>query len=210
MQPAGQFEICNAPDTMSAIYSPEGAFLGSMSTKRIETLSQAYRHTTSPEPGDFPQAIAKLIARCKYESKSGTHSVANKNCYTAPPSLTTALISALGATAELFATPFDLNPKLKYYSAPCAEDAEFGAHPDAFIWQGSCYCHPERAFSHLIPGWIGPVAFIKWEKAHSPFDTKAVLVHFSQGPKRVGMVLVCEHTRRLQAKSIIWQHVQCC
>ena len=39
------------------------------------------------------------------------------------PSLTTALVSALGATTELFATPFDFNPKMKHYSAPFAEDA---------------------------------------------------------------------------------------
>ena len=139
VQPTGQFEIYNASGTMSAIYSPEGAFLGSMRKKRIETLAQAYRH----ELDDFPQAIAKLITRYKGGSKSGTHTVAYKNCYTAPPSLTTALISALGATTELFATPFDFNPKMKHYSVPFAEDGEFGAHPDAFsfIWQGSCYCH---------------------------------------------------------------------
>ena len=57
-----------------------------------------------------------------------------KNCYSAPPSLMTALISALGATTELFATPFDFNPNMKHYSAPFAEDAEFGAHPEAFFF----------------------------------------------------------------------------
>ena len=46
-------------------------------------------------------------------------------------SLTTALVSALGATTELFATAFDFNPKVKHYTAPFVEDAEFGAHPDA-------------------------------------------------------------------------------
>ena len=53
VQPTGQFETYKASETMSAIYSPEGAFLGSMSTKRIETLSQAYQNTTSPELTDF-------------------------------------------------------------------------------------------------------------------------------------------------------------
>ena len=109
---------------MSAIYSPECAFLGSIREQRIETLAQAYRN----KMGDFPQAIAKLIARYKDGSKAGTHTVAYKNCYTAPTSLTTALISALGVTTELFATPFDFNPKMKHYSAPFAEDGEFGAH----------------------------------------------------------------------------------
>ena len=61
VQPTGQFEIYNVSETMSAIYSPEGAFLGSMRKKRIETLAQAYRN----ELGDLPQAIAKLIARYK-------------------------------------------------------------------------------------------------------------------------------------------------
>ena len=86
VQPTGQFEICDASETMGAIYSPEGAFLGSMRKKRIETLAQAYRK----EVGDFPQAIAKLIARYKDGSKAGTHTFAYRNCYTAPPSLTTA------------------------------------------------------------------------------------------------------------------------
>ena len=85
---------------------------------------------TSPELVDFLQAIAELIARYKDGSKSGTHTVTYKNCYTAPPSLTNALISALGAATELFAAPFDFNPKMKHFSAPFAEDAEFGAHPD--------------------------------------------------------------------------------
>ena len=71
VQPTGQSEIYNASGTMSAINisSPEdaleGAFLGSISTKRIKTLLQAYRNTTSPEPGDFQQAIAKIVARYK-------------------------------------------------------------------------------------------------------------------------------------------------
>ena len=87
---------------MSAVRSPEGAFTGSMRTKRIDTLLQAYRTTTSSELGDSPQMIAELVARYKDGSKSGAHNVAYKSCYTAPPSLTTALISALGATAVLF------------------------------------------------------------------------------------------------------------
>ena len=60
--------------------------------------------------GDFQQAIVKLIARYRDGSKSGAHTFAYKSCYTAPPSLTTALISALGATTELFVMPFDFNP----------------------------------------------------------------------------------------------------
>ena len=79
VQPTGQFEIYDASETMSAIYSPEGAFVGSMRTKRIETLAQAYWKEVS----DFPQAIAKLIARYKDGSKAGIHTIAYKNCYTA-------------------------------------------------------------------------------------------------------------------------------
>ena len=40
VQPTGQFEIYNASETMSAIYSPEGALLGCVSTKSFETLLQ--------------------------------------------------------------------------------------------------------------------------------------------------------------------------
>ena len=54
-----------------------------------------------------------------------------KDRYTAPPSPATALISALVTTTVVFATPFDSDPKMKHYCAPFAEDAEFGAHPDA-------------------------------------------------------------------------------
>ena len=66
------------------------------------------------------QALAKLIARYKNGSKSGAHTVAYKNCYTTLPSFTTALITSLGATTELLATPFDFNPRMKQYSAPFA------------------------------------------------------------------------------------------
>ena len=114
VQPTGQFDVHNASATMSAIYSPEGAFFGSISTKRIQTLLQAFPTRTSPEPGGFPQAIAQLIARYKDGSKSGTHHVAYKNCYTVLPSLTITLISALGVTTELCAKPFDFNPKIKH------------------------------------------------------------------------------------------------
>ena len=101
-----------------------------------ETLLQAYRNTTSSELGDIPQAIAKLIARHKDGSKSGPHTAAYKNCYcyTAPPSLTAALINALVAPTELSATPSDFILNVKHYSAPFAEDAEFGAHPDTYFF----------------------------------------------------------------------------
>ena len=55
VQPTSQCKIYNASETMSAVYSPEGAFLGSMSTKRIEILLHAYRITTSSGLGDFLQ-----------------------------------------------------------------------------------------------------------------------------------------------------------
>ena len=130
-------------------------------------MAQAYRN----ELGDFSQAIAKLIARYKDGSKSGTHTVAYKNCCTAPPSLTTALISALGATTELFARPFDFNPKMKHYSAPFAKDGEFGAHPDAFsfIWQGSCYCHPEPSDAQMLKT-------LRWALACASIQTEPLLV----------------------------------
>ena len=134
LQPNNQSEIYHASETMSATYGIEDAFLGSMSARRIETSLQAHRNTTSPEVGDFLQAVAKLIARYK----DGTHTVAFKikNCYTATPSLTTDLISALGATSEQFAMPFDFNPKMKHYSAPLAEDAEFGLTQMRFLSSG--------------------------------------------------------------------------
>ena len=94
-----------------------------------------------------------------------------KNCYTAPPSLTNALISALGATTELFATPFDANPKMKYFSAPFAEDAEFGARPDSisFIWQGSCHCHPEFSDVQMLKT-------LQWALACASIQTELLLV----------------------------------
>ena len=111
VQPAGQFKIYHASETISAVYSPEGEFFGSMRTKRNETLLQAHQNTTSSELCDFLKAIADLIAGYRDGSKFGSHTVADKDCYTALPSLTTALISALGATTGLSATLFDFNPK---------------------------------------------------------------------------------------------------
>ena len=98
-------------ETISTVYSPEGAFIGSMRTNRIETSLQAYRDTTSLELG--PQARAGFNARYKNGSKSGSHCVACKNFYTALPSLATALISALGAKTESSASPFIFNPEKK-------------------------------------------------------------------------------------------------
>ena len=71
---AGQFDIHNASETMSAIYSPEGASLGSMRTKRIETMK--HKQLTESVPAD-PQAIAELIARYSDATKSGTPIVAS-------------------------------------------------------------------------------------------------------------------------------------
>ena len=170
VQPTGQFEIYNASETMSAIFSLDGAFLGSMRKRTIEALAQAYRN----ELGDFPQAIAKLIARYyryKDGSKSGTHTVAYKNCYTAPTSLTTALSIALGTTTELFATPFDFNPEMKHCYVPFAEDIEFRAHPDAFsfMWPGSCYCHPEPSNAQMLKT-------LRWALACTSIQTEPLLV----------------------------------
>ena len=111
VQPTGQFEIYNASEPMSAVYSPEGAFLGRMRIKRIETLLRTYWNTTSSELCDFPPAIAKLIAEYKEGSKSGIHNVAYKNCYTAPP-------SALGASTDIFASSFGFNPKYEALLCP--------------------------------------------------------------------------------------------
>ena len=41
VQSIGQFQAYNASETMGAIYSPKGLFLGSMRTKRLETLRPA-------------------------------------------------------------------------------------------------------------------------------------------------------------------------
>ena len=111
------------------------------------------------------------MAKHKDGSKSGAHNVAYKNCYTAPPSLTSALISALGATTELFATPLDFSPKMKHYSAPFAKHAVFGAHPDAFpfIWQGNCYCPPEPSDARMLKT-------LRWALACVSIQTEPLLV----------------------------------
>ena len=48
---------------------------------------------------------------------AGSDSVAYKNCYTTPSTLTTALIIVPGAMTGLLASPFDSNPKMKHYWA---------------------------------------------------------------------------------------------
>ena len=79
--------------------------------------------------------------------------------------------SALGAITELFATPLNFNPKMKQYSAPFAEDGEFGARPDAFsfIWQGSCYCHPEPSDAQMLKT-------LRWALACASIQTEPLLV----------------------------------
>ena len=81
--------------------------------------------STSPQQGSS--------THCNDRSRLEYHSVAYMNCYSTPSSLKTALISALGATTEKFASAIACNPKMKHYCIPIAGDAEFDAHSDAFL-----------------------------------------------------------------------------
>ena len=79
------------------------------------------------------------------------HTVSYKNGYTSPISLTLPLISALVAT-ELIASTLDINLGVKRICASFVQGAGCSADANdfSFIWQGSCYYHPEtsRAFGY--------------------------------------------------------------
>ena len=85
-------------------------FSGSMSTKRTETLLQAYRNTTSPELGDFLPAKLNSLLDTRMDPNLG-HILLPTRIATLLRQASTALINALGATTELWAMPFDVNQK---------------------------------------------------------------------------------------------------
>ena len=60
---------------------------------------------------------------------------------------------------------------MEHHSAPSAEHGESGAHPDAFsfIWQGSCYCHPEPTDAQMLKT-------LRWALACASTQTEPLLV----------------------------------
>ena len=111
VRPTGEFELYNISDKLSAVYSPDGRFQGSINSARLSTLSQAYTDRTYHKAGSFPQALASLLARYKDGHGSGHHTVPHKHCLSAPVGLVNKLIAALSITPELLASPLDFNPK---------------------------------------------------------------------------------------------------
>ena len=78
----------------------------------------------------------------------------------------------LRCKTELFATPLVFNQTMRHCCAPFAEDAEFGAHPDAFSFiqvQGSCYCHPEPSDNQMLKT-------LRWALACASIQTEPLLV----------------------------------
>ena len=120
------FSYQNASETVCAICSPLGAFLGSMRTERIRTFQ--LRHYGSLDLDDFGSLLDTRMAS----------------------SLTSALTIILDAMSV--ASPFDFNLKMKHCCVSMAESAELCAHLDAFsfVWQGSGYCHPESLHGQML------------------------------------------------------------
>ena len=145
-RPTGEFEVYTLSGKLSAVYSPDGRFQGSINSARLSTLSQAYTDRTDHKAGNFPQALASLLARYKDGHGSSHHTIQHKHCLSAPTGLDNKLTAALSITTELLALPLDFNPNMKSYCAPFEEDVDFNAHRDAFSFmsKGSCFCHPER------------------------------------------------------------------
>ena len=104
-RPTGEFEVYTLSGKLSAVYSPDGRFQGSINSARISTLSQAYADRTDHKTGNFPQALASLLARYKDGHGSGNHTIQHKHCLSAPTGLVNKLAAALSLTTELLASP---------------------------------------------------------------------------------------------------------
>ena len=124
--------------------------------------------------GDLPQAVAEPIARHKDETKSWITFCCYKKRYTIPSSLTTALISTLGALTELLASIFKFNPDMKHYCAPFAEHAEFGAHPYAFCSSGRAAAAVTRSPSDAEGPLLGSRI---WQHPGEPVIVTPLLPH---------------------------------
>ena len=87
-----------------------------------------------PAPtGGFPQTLASLNSLLDTTMNPNLDHILLLTRSAIPPSLTTALISALGASTEMFALPLTFSPTMKHICAPFAEEVEFGAHSDAHV-----------------------------------------------------------------------------
>ena len=102
--PTGKFEVYTLSAKLSAVYSPDGRFQGSINSARLSTLSQAYTDRTDHKAGNFPQALASLLARYKDGHGSSHHTVQHKHCLSAPTGLVNKLAAALSITTELLAS----------------------------------------------------------------------------------------------------------
>ena len=101
--------------------------------ERFQTICQASENRASPPTGGFPQTLASLNSLLDTTMNPNLDHILLLTRRAIPPSLTTALISALGASTEMFALPLTFSPTMKRICAPFTEEVEFGAHSDAHV-----------------------------------------------------------------------------
>ena len=84
-----------------------------MQNDRLQILQQAYAGTSASKTGDFAQAIAKLMMRYKNGHTTGKYQNKDINQTASPLELSDGLITSLGVTTELFASPLNFNPRMQ-------------------------------------------------------------------------------------------------
>ena len=169
----GAFEVYHITDRQYAIYAPNGSYQGTMNTERLRLLYQAYSKPAIFNSGQFPEAVAKLLRRYKDGHMSKTYKTIHKYQIATPNPVLRAVTNAFQITTELFASPLNFSSESTVYCSPYAEDAEFGAHHDAysFLWKGSCFCHPEGSDEQLRRS-------VQWAIACAQLHSEPLLVTF--------------------------------
>ena len=102
---------------LASVHSPTGAFLGTITMTRLQTLQIAYAQAEGARL-PFAEAVAALLAR--YKDASPTQSSRRtkiSNHWATPDKLMTGLTRSLSLTTERFASPLTFSTNMSSYYA---------------------------------------------------------------------------------------------
>ena len=114
LEGTGQFHLQEDPSKadLASIHSPTGAFMGTITKTRLQTLQTAYAQAEGARP-PFAEAVAALLAR--YQDASPTQSsrrTKSSNHWATPDKLMTGLTQSLSLTTERFASPLNFSTSM--------------------------------------------------------------------------------------------------
>ena len=147
LEETSQFHLQEDPSKahLASVHPPTGAFLGTITMTRLQTLQTAYAQTEGARP-PFAKAVAALLARYKYASPiQRSRRTKISSHWATPDKLMTGLTQSLSLTTERFASPLKFSTNMSSYYAVKQEDQAFGANFDAFSmpWLGASQATPE-------------------------------------------------------------------